>query len=425
MDDEQLRASAVARMTRAPVLPLLQGVNEDAHDQEGTDLSAFEELAGIAAPEPLQTRTPQSQVLVRICSFILVTEFCERLSYYGIGGSLVLLFQSQLNYTNAQADNSYAVWSGLCYCAPLLGGWLADSYLGRFKTIGIFSGVYLLGLIVLIIGVLPRDQMDATYADASAARTLTEVLVYIGIYTMALGDGGIKPNVSTFGADQFDSRSAEGKRAMESFFNIFYAAINCGALISFTLVVSITQYGVSWIGGMDYRFSVGFSVAAIITTCGIAIFLFGRHRYTKLPPSGSVLARSLSILLQAARKGYGHWRGSRRSAFSESHRGDISIGDHANIGTVHLLPSAPPPFPSQLGSPALSWLDRAKRSHGGSFAAADVEGVKCVWRLLPFLLFLIPYWTCYTQVRTLPTPEVRWRCVTVLACFGASLCVYA
>ena len=173
MDDEQLRATA---MTQIPLL-LGEPVSDDGDDEN-------------AREAPLQPKIPQPQVLWRVCSFIFVTEFCERLSYYVVGGSLMLLFQSRLNYTNAQADISYAIWLGLCYCAPLLGGWLADSYLGRFKTIGIFSGIYLVGLLVLIIGVLPRDLTDAMGGGAAAARTTTEALVYIGIYTLALGDGG-------------------------------------------------------------------------------------------------------------------------------------------------------------------------------------------------------------------------------------------
>ncbi len=279
----------------------------------------------------------------------------------------MLLFQSRLNYTNAQADNQYAVWSGLCYCAPLFGGLVADAYWGRFKTIAVFSCVYLVGLLVLVVGVLPRD-VTATGGWQDA----TEALVFLGIYLLALGDGGIKPNVSTFGGDQYDVRLAQGKKAMDSFFSYFYAAINCGALISFTLIVTITQYGVPWLGGADYRFAVGFCIAALFTAAGICIFLSGRSRYRMLPPSGSVLATSLGILCQAARRGVQAWW----------HGG------------------APGRRSSPRDTLAVPWLDRAKAVHGGSFAEADVEGVKCVCRLLPFLFFLVPYWSIYTQMST-------------------------
>ena len=46
-------------------------------------------------------------------------------------GSLVLLFESELGMTNEVADTQFALWSGMCYVMPLLGGWVADSYLGE------------------------------------------------------------------------------------------------------------------------------------------------------------------------------------------------------------------------------------------------------------------------------------------------------
>lgn len=52
---------------------------------------------------------------------------------YG-AGSLVLLFETELGMTNAEADSQFALWSGVCYVMPLLGGWIADSYLGEGGT---------------------------------------------------------------------------------------------------------------------------------------------------------------------------------------------------------------------------------------------------------------------------------------------------
>jgi peptide/histidine transporter 3/4 len=67
--------------------------------------------------------------------YIIVTEFCERLAYYGFAGSLVLFFQTQLGFSNAEADVQYSYWSGACYVTPLVGGYIADTYLGRYKAI--------------------------------------------------------------------------------------------------------------------------------------------------------------------------------------------------------------------------------------------------------------------------------------------------
>lgn len=196
---------------------------------------------GAASP---QQRPAASSVLWSVCPFILVAETCTRLSYYGLAGSLVLLFQSKLGLSNSEADNHYAVWSGLCYCTPLIGpcvlgsrsetahpttvfsrtrrpqsqiihirtgGWLADTHWGRFRTIATCSCIYLLGLLLLIITVWPGGPAAANNGASASA------LIFTAIYIVAAGDGGVKPNVCTFGADQFDRRVPEQRRELESF----------------------------------------------------------------------------------------------------------------------------------------------------------------------------------------------------------------
>jgi peptide/histidine transporter 3/4 len=112
-------------------------------------------------PDPADA-VERKSVLKGTAGYIIVTEFCERLAYYGFAGSLVLFFevislpflriyssisgsllisvfllfdQTQLNYSMAEADVQYSAWSGFCYVTPLLGGYIADTYLGRYKTI--------------------------------------------------------------------------------------------------------------------------------------------------------------------------------------------------------------------------------------------------------------------------------------------------
>ena len=88
---------------------------------------------------------------------------------------------------------------------PLLGGYIADSYWGRPKTIIIFSFIYFSGLVLIVVGSVP-DIVSSS-------------LVFIAIYTVALGTGGIKPNVSTLGADQFNELYERDRKEKESFFN--------------------------------------------------------------------------------------------------------------------------------------------------------------------------------------------------------------
>ena len=69
-------------------------------------------------------------------------EFCERLAYYGMSSNLVLYFKHHLNQDSATASKNVNNWSGTCYITPLIGAFLADAYLGRYRTIAAFSIVY-------------------------------------------------------------------------------------------------------------------------------------------------------------------------------------------------------------------------------------------------------------------------------------------
>ena len=127
-----------------------------------------------------------------LIAYIIVCEFCEQLTFYGFAGSLVLFLQRELNYTNANADVQFSYWSSVCFFTPLIGGLVADSFLNRYSTIIIFCILYALGTAIVVVSIIPGRIQIETF--------------FLGLYIIALGTGGIKPNVATLGADQFDER---------------------------------------------------------------------------------------------------------------------------------------------------------------------------------------------------------------------------
>eukprot|EP00597_Dinobryon_sp_UTEXLB2267_P005647 CAMPEP_0170080918 /NCGR_PEP_ID=MMETSP0019_2-20121128/16920_1 /TAXON_ID=98059 /ORGANISM="Dinobryon sp., Strain UTEXLB2267" /LENGTH=662 /DNA_ID=CAMNT_0010295097 /DNA_START=50 /DNA_END=2038 /DNA_ORIENTATION=- len=286
----------------------------------------------------------RKSVLTNVAGFIIVTEFCERLAYYGFAGSLVLFLQTQLNFSNVEADVQYSAWSGFCYMTPLVGGYIADTYLGRYRTIMLFCLIYLGGLVMVVIAAVPGDVSVAVFFPA--------------IYIIAIGTGGIKPNVSTMGADQFDDKYSKDRKEKESFFNWFYWSINLGALIAYTLVSYICQYGIPSLGGEKWGFFIGYSIPAIMMALAIAIFVLGTPRYRIAQPQGSVLATAAKICYEAV------WTNRNMST-----------------GTKHIL-------------------DRAKTTYGGNYSKAQVEGVKLVTRLTPYLAVMVPFWGIYSQMST-------------------------
>ncbi|KAL7000698.1 hypothetical protein U1Q18_001851, partial [Sarracenia purpurea var. burkii] len=80
----------------------------------------------------------------RACPFILGTECCERLAYYGIAINLVSYLTKTLHEGNVSAARNVSIWAGTCYLTPLIGAAFADAYWGRYWTIAAFSTIYFL-----------------------------------------------------------------------------------------------------------------------------------------------------------------------------------------------------------------------------------------------------------------------------------------
>ncbi|PQP94341.1 protein NRT1/ PTR FAMILY 8.2-like [Prunus yedoensis var. nudiflora] len=230
----------------------------------------------------------------KACPFILGNECCERLAYYGMSSNLVLYFKTQLNQTNAVAAKNNSNWGGTCYLTPLLGAFLADAYLGRYKTIASFSIIYVIGMTLLTMSAsVPGLKPTCSGKDNCHANGGQTAATFIALYLIALGTGGIKPCVSSYGADQFDDDDEVEKKHKGSFFNWFYFSINVGALIASSVLVWI-QENVGW--------GWGFGVPAVAMAIAVVSFFSGTQLYRNQKPGGSPLTRIIQVLVASVRK---------------------------------------------------------------------------------------------------------------------------
>ncbi|KAJ4960009.1 hypothetical protein NE237_019919 [Protea cynaroides] len=231
----------------------------------------------------------------RACPFILGTECCERLAYYGIATNLVTYLTNKLHEGNVSAARNVTTWSGTCYLAPLIGAVLADSYWGRYWTIAVFSTIYFIGMGTLTLSASvsafkPPPCVDSVCPAASPAQY---AIFFCGLYLIALGTGGIKPCVSSFGADQFDDTDPIERVKKGSFFNWFYFSINIGALISSSFLVWI-QDNAGW--------GLGFGIPTLFMGLAIISFFSGTTLYRFQKPGGSPLMRMCQVVVASVRK---------------------------------------------------------------------------------------------------------------------------
>uniref|UniRef100_A0A7N8XN37 Solute carrier family 15 member 2 n=1 Tax=Mastacembelus armatus TaxID=205130 RepID=A0A7N8XN37_9TELE len=209
---------------------------------------------------------------ISIC-FIVVNEFCERFSYYGMKALLTLYFLNYLHWDKDLSTAVYHAFSSLCYFTPILGALIADSWLGKFKTIIYLSIVYVIGHVVKSVGAIPTVGNN----DVHIALSL------LGLILIALGTGGIKPCVAAFGGDQFDEEHVSER---QKFFSIFYMSINAGSLLS-TVITPILRGDVQCFGGDCY--ALAFGVPAALMIVALVVFIAGSGMYKRNPPQGNIL----------------------------------------------------------------------------------------------------------------------------------------
>ncbi|CAN6290103.1 unnamed protein product [Urochloa humidicola] len=226
----------------------------------------------------------------RACTYILVTQCFEELAYYGIQFNLVTFLKNVLHENNVTAARNYTNWQGTCYIAPVIGAIIADSYLGRYLTTMAFFAVYLAGMAAMSISAsLPTCAGPDCLQDGSSK----SFVFFLGLYMMAIGAGGIKPCVSSFGADQFDDRIPAERLKKDSFFNWFFFAIYIGSFVSGTAVVWVQDH---------YGWVVGLGIPTLFIAFAMASFMLGSSSYRVQKPLGSPIVRVFQVIVAATRK---------------------------------------------------------------------------------------------------------------------------
>ncbi|NXC89813.1 S15A1 protein, partial [Cercotrichas coryphoeus] len=212
--------------------------------------------------------------------FIVINEFCERFSYYGMKAVLTLYFTRFLRWEDNFATAIYHTFVALCYLTPILGAIIADSWLGKFKTILYLSIVYAIGQAVLSVGSI--SELTGGSANNKAPNI---ALSMIGLILIALGTGGIKPCVSAFGGDQFEE---DQERQRGTFFSLFYLSINAGSLLS-TLITPTLRATECGIHTKQECYPLAFGVPAILMAVALVVFVIGSKMYKKIKPQGNIM----------------------------------------------------------------------------------------------------------------------------------------
>ncbi len=215
---------------------------------------------------------------VFVCFF---TEMWERFSFYGMKALLLLFLVQHHKFGDTGGLNMLGAYGGMVYCLPVIGGLLADRYLGMRKAV-IFGGI----LLVLGHVGMAYEGAPATGTGENIVRDTSALLVfYFSLSLIIMGVGFLKPNISTIVGKLYE----ENDPRRDSGFSLFYAGINLGALFA-SLVCGVL--------GVQYGWKYGFGAAGIGMLAGLAMFIWGQkylHGHAEPSAPESLKERVLGI----------------------------------------------------------------------------------------------------------------------------------
>ncbi|EXJ95412.1 POT family proton-dependent oligopeptide transporter [Capronia coronata CBS 617.96] len=250
-----------------------------------------------------------------------LVELCERFAYYGT----IVVFNNYINWplppgsktgeagTDGQAGalgygtqaatgltlfNSF--WS---YLMPMVGGYLADTYWGRYKTINVAIGIATFGHIIILISAIPGV---IEHSDVAIG------VFCLGLIFFGMGVGFFKCNISPLVAEQYEDKhpravvitEKSGERVIHDpvmtisrIYVRYYFMINVGALAGQISMVYAEKYVGFWLA---------YLLPTILFLLTPLIMIWCRHRYVRRPPTGSVFSKSTHLVIFALKRN-GSW----------------------------------------------------------------------------------------------------------------------
>lgn len=316
---------------------------------------------------------------------ILGTELAERICVMGISMNLVTYLVGVLNLPSADSATIVTNVMGTLNLLGLLGGFIADAKLGRYVTVAISAIIAALGVCLLTVATtIPSmrppvcSSVRKQHHECIQASGKQLALLFAALYTVAVGGGGIKSNVSGFGSDQFDTTDPKEERRMVFFFNRFYFFISIGSLFSVVVLVYVQDnIGRGW----GYGISAGTMVIAVaVLLCGTPFYRFKR-------PQGSPLTVIWRVLFLAWKK--------------------RSLPDPSQPSFLNGYLEAKVPHTQKfrfLDKAAILDENCSKEENRENpwivSTVTQVEEVKMVIKLLPIWSTCILFWTIYSQMNT-------------------------
>lgn len=199
------------------------------------------------------------------------TEMWERFNFYGMRALLTLFMVNSLLIKEADAAIIYGGFLALCYLTPLLGGFIADKYIGNRNAILIGGTLMAIGQFLLFISA----------STFSASLGSAKLIMWLALFIIIFGNGFFKPNISSMVGSLYPKQE---KSKLDSAFTIFYMGINIGAFLGQFICPYLGDVKDATTGVRDiFAFKWGFLAASIAMIIGTITFFILKNKYVVTP----------------------------------------------------------------------------------------------------------------------------------------------
>ncbi|KAG6622840.1 Proton-dependent Oligopeptide Transporter (POT) Family [Phytophthora cinnamomi] len=332
-------------------------------------------------------------VMKSVCIFLCVVTFCEELAGYGVNQSLKNFFQ-KLGWSNKGSNSMKLTYDSLSQFACIAAAFIADQYLGKYRTLLGAASFSSLGFVLIVIAALPsvlENQM------------LSKVLFCAGVFLgIALNQVGIRALLVSFGGDQFSPASPPEQRA--SYFSINFWSSNLGVAINYAIFPSLSLYGIGAIPA-DYGYVAVFAVGLALMLSIILNLVSTRSRYINVPPTKSALGSVIHVVVRSSKHNFSakmivlgavlYLAAFLLNIIAAFMSDDGETGHRISYvcGVLIVVATALWIYFGQDSS----MVDDATDTDGTAFDRELIRGVKQVLVILPFSAFNMFWWVCQNQ----------------------------
>nr|GMC49178.1 protein NRT1/ PTR FAMILY 1.2-like [Ipomoea batatas] len=328
------------------------------------------EMAGEQQPL-LETSAPQPQGGgLRTLPFIAGNLALTNMVTSGLAPNMILYLMKEYQMDMASGSNVLYWWNAASNITPVIGAFMADSFVGRFQIITMGSVISLVGMFLFwLTTVIPQARPPPCFDSNNTCSSATAVqlfLLFTSFILVSIGSGGVKSSSLAFGVDQLKNiRKNEGVK-MERYFGWYYAITIVSALVAMTCLVYI-QENMGW--------EIGFGVLLLLMLCAAVLIFLGSPFYVKPKPKGSLITGLIQVIVASYRK---------RSLLLSSGNGGITYHQE---GTMLRLPSETLMFLNKaciIQDPHQDLNSDGKAEDPWSLCTVDqVEELKAILKVIP------------------------------------------